>query len=80
MWLTLMLCVVLDGYDIIQGSRYLKGGGVGGDMPFYRKIATRAHPFLFSLFTILTDKFVKQKGYFSEITEGTMALILPHYE
>ena len=37
--------------DIVQGSRYLGGARVGGDMPFYRKLATRAHPFLFSLLT-----------------------------
>lgn len=36
------------GYDFIQGSRYLKGGGFG-QMPFYRQIATRyVHPWLFS--------------------------------
>ncbi len=38
-----------DGYDFIQGSRYLPGGAFG-NMPFYRKIATRyVHPWLFSL-------------------------------
>ena len=38
-----------EGYDFIQGSRYLSGGIFGG-MPFYRKIATRfIHPWLFSL-------------------------------
>lgn len=35
----------------VQGSRFLEGGGYGGDMPFYRKLATRLHPLLFSLFT-----------------------------
>ena len=43
--------IVKNGFDLVQGSRYLKGGGAGGDMPFYRKMATRLHPFLFSLFT-----------------------------
>ncbi|MDP8265755.1 MAG: glycosyltransferase family 2 protein [Candidatus Aceula meridiana] len=38
-------------YDFVQGSRYLKEGKIGGDMPFYRKMATQLHPFLFSLFT-----------------------------
>ncbi len=37
------------GFDLVQGSRYLGGGGIGGDMPFYRKIATRLHPWLLSL-------------------------------
>ena len=39
------------GYDFVQGSRYLGGERIGGDMPFYRKIATRLHPFLMSLIT-----------------------------
>lgn len=38
-----------EGYDLVQGSRYLSGGR-HGRMPFYRKIATRViHPMLFSL-------------------------------
>jgi len=38
-----------EGYDLVQGSRYLKGGAYGRT-PFYRKIATRfIHPLLFSL-------------------------------
>lgn len=40
-----------DGYDFVQGSRYLKKGGIGGDMPGYRKFATRLHPRLMSLIT-----------------------------
>lgn len=39
-----------QGLDLVQGSRYLDGNRVGGDMPFYRKWATRLHPFLLSLF------------------------------
>jgi dolichol-phosphate mannosyltransferase len=38
------------GADIVMGSRYLAGGGYGGDMPRYRKLATRLHPALLSLF------------------------------
>lgn len=38
-------------YDLIQGSRYLGKIGSGGQMPFYRKFATRLHPFVFSLFS-----------------------------
>jgi dolichol-phosphate mannosyltransferase len=41
-----------EGKDFIQGSRYLgKGSGIGGDMPFYRKLATRLHPWLMSFFS-----------------------------
>ncbi|MBK7974256.1 MAG: glycosyltransferase family 2 protein [Deltaproteobacteria bacterium] len=34
--------------DFVQGSRYLGGGQALGDMPLHRRIATRAHPWLFS--------------------------------
>jgi dolichol-phosphate mannosyltransferase len=38
-----------EGYDFVQGSRYLAGGNYGG-MPFYRRMATElVHPLLFSL-------------------------------
>ena len=49
--------IVNDGYDFVQGSRYFGKRGTGGDMPLYRKFATKLHPFLFSLFTFrrLTD-------------------------
>jgi dolichol-phosphate mannosyltransferase len=40
-----------DGYDLVIGSRFLEGGGYGGDMPYYRKLATRLHPKLTSLVT-----------------------------
>ena len=43
--------IIKEGYDLVQGSRWIKGGGTGGDMPYYRKLATRLHPFLLSLFT-----------------------------
>ncbi len=41
--------IIKDGCDLVQGSRYLGKNGIGGDMPFYRKIATRLHPMLLSL-------------------------------
>ncbi|HEX3999219.1 MAG TPA: glycosyltransferase family 2 protein [Pirellulales bacterium] len=37
-----------DGCDLVVGSRFLAGGVYGGDMPFYRKLATRLHPWLMS--------------------------------
>jgi dolichol-phosphate mannosyltransferase len=40
-----------DDYDFVMGSRYLPGGVAGGDMPLYRKFATRLHPFLVRLVT-----------------------------
>ncbi|MDP2653012.1 MAG: glycosyltransferase family 2 protein [Candidatus Omnitrophota bacterium] len=45
-----LLAPILDeNCDIVQGSRYIGGNRVGGDMPYYRKLATRLHPFLMSL-------------------------------
>ena len=41
--------VIKEGYDLVQGSRYVNGNRIGGDMPAYRKVATKLHPFLFSL-------------------------------
>jgi dolichol-phosphate mannosyltransferase len=40
-----------QGYDFVVGSRYLPGGGYGGEMPSYRKLATRLHPWLMTLAT-----------------------------
>jgi len=40
--------ILEDGFDFVQGSRYLAGGKTG-NMPAYRKMATRLHPWLFSL-------------------------------
>lgn len=36
-------------HDFVMGSRYLAGGAWGGDMPLYRRLATRLHPFLVGL-------------------------------
>jgi len=38
-----------EDYDFVMGSRYLIGGIYGGDMPLYRKVATRLHPILVGL-------------------------------
>lgn len=43
--------VLKDGFDFVQGSRYKSINGIGGDMPFYRKIATRMHPMLMGWIT-----------------------------
>lgn len=40
-----------ENYAFVQGSRHVKSGGIGGDMPLYRKIATKIHPWLMSLIT-----------------------------
>jgi dolichol-phosphate mannosyltransferase len=41
--------IVGNDADLVIGSRYLNGGAYGGDMPRYRKWATRLHPRLLSL-------------------------------
>jgi dolichol-phosphate mannosyltransferase len=46
-----LLDPICDGdYDFVMGSRFLAGGRYGGDMPLYRRLATRLHPLLVSLF------------------------------
>jgi dolichol-phosphate mannosyltransferase len=43
--------IVEEGYNFVQGSRYLPGGDFG-NMPLYRRLATQfVHPMLFSLIT-----------------------------
>ncbi len=42
--------IVRQGFDFVQGSRWMTGGG-HGRMPLYRRAATRLHPFLFSIAT-----------------------------
>ncbi|MBI2094230.1 MAG: glycosyltransferase family 2 protein [Candidatus Omnitrophica bacterium] len=44
----LIEAIKTQSYDLVQGSRYLKGG-LRQNMPFHRKLGTRAYSFLFSL-------------------------------
>jgi dolichol-phosphate mannosyltransferase len=44
----LLAPITREGYDFVQGSRF-KQGGYYGEMPLYRRAATRIHPLLFSL-------------------------------
>jgi dolichol-phosphate mannosyltransferase len=45
-----LLDPIVDGEaDFVQGSRFLGTSRDFGDMPAYRKVATRLHPILFSL-------------------------------
>lgn len=53
--------------DLVMGSRYMNGGSYGGDMPLYRRIATRLHPWLVS-------RFVRRP--ITESTNGFRALKL----
>ncbi len=43
--------IINEEIDLVQGSRYLQPNSTGGDMPLYRKFATRLHPVLLSLVT-----------------------------
>ena len=53
----LLLDAIADGADLVQGSRWLGDSTDYGDMPVYRKLATRLHPMLFNVIstTRLTD-------------------------
>lgn len=46
----LVLPIAKEGMKVVVGSRYLPGGAFGGEMPQYRKIATRIHPLLVGFF------------------------------
>jgi len=47
----LLAPIIIESCDLVQGSRYLGKVGSGGQMPFYRKFATRLHPWVFSIFS-----------------------------
>ena len=54
----LLLAPIQDGRaDLVQGSRWITDSSDYGDMPLYRKLATRLHPFIFRLISSadLTD-------------------------
>lgn len=54
----LLLAPIADGEaDLVQGSRWLSESSDYGEMPLYRKMATRLHPFIFRLISSadLTD-------------------------
>lgn len=63
--------ILEEGCDLVQGSRYLKGVRIGGDMPFYRKVATKLHPFLLS-------RIVKK--HITDSTNGFRAIRLSVFE
>jgi len=47
----LLFPILNDQFDFVQGSRYKGRIGIGGDMPYYRKIATKIHPWMMSVIT-----------------------------
>ena len=54
----LLLDPIAEGRaDLVQGSRWLSSSNDYGEMPLYRKLATRLHPFIFGLISSarLTD-------------------------
>ena len=54
----LLLSPIAEGRaDLVQGSRWLSESSDYGEMPLYRKLATRLHPFIFRLISSadLTD-------------------------
>jgi glycosyltransferase involved in cell wall biosynthesis len=62
----LLLDPIADGRaDFVQGSRFLKRDANFGQMPLYRRVATRLHPLLFSL---------AARRYVTESTNGFRAV------
>jgi dolichol-phosphate mannosyltransferase len=56
--ISLLLAPIADGRaDLVQGSRWISESNDYGEMPLYRKLATRLHPFIFRLIssTDMTD-------------------------
>jgi dolichol-phosphate mannosyltransferase len=60
-----------DNMDFVMGSRFLDGGGYGGDMPAYRKIATRLHPCLLGL--VCGKKITESTNGFRAIRVSTLS-------
>lgn len=56
-----------EAQDLVIGSRYIAGGAFGGDMPMYRRLATRLHPWL-------TGRFLGKQ--LTETTNGFRAVRL----
>ncbi len=54
--INLLSPITKEGYDFVQGSRFKKGGRYG-KMPFYRLLATKLHPILFS---IISGKWITE--------------------
>lgn len=84
--LSLIDPIIKDGYDFVQGSRYKGGCGAQGAMPLYRRLATRLHPFLFSLFSgcWVTDSTNGFRAFKLSLFDDTRINIdqtwLDHYE
>jgi len=66
----LIIPLTKEGYDFVQGSRFKKGGKYG-KMPFYRLLATRLHPILFSIIT---------RRWITESTNGFRAFNISIFE
>lgn len=65
-----------DRADVVQGSRWLKGQENFGPMPAYRKVATKAHPMLFS--AIARQRFTDTTNGFRAVR--TSVLIDPRID
>lgn len=63
--------ITFNGYDFVQGSRYLNPHGIGSNMPKYRVFATKLHPKLMSHFT---------KRKLTDTTNGFRAFKLSIFE
>tara|TARA_B100000315_G_scaffold233034_1_gene245864 strand:- start:2628 stop:3389 length:762 start_codon:yes stop_codon:yes gene_type:complete len=62
--------IVRNEADLVQGSRYLSGHGGFGDMPFYRRVATRLHPLLMSV--VAGYRFTDSTNGFRAVTTSLL--------
>ena len=68
----LLLDPIADGRaDFVQGSRFLKRDARFGDMPAYRRLATRLHPLLFSV--VARRRVTESTNGFRAITRRVLA-------
>lgn len=68
----LLLDPLADGVaDFVQGSRFLKANADFGDMPYYRRLATRLHPRLFSI--VAGKRVTESTNGFRAITSRVLA-------
>lgn len=70
--ISLLLDPIADGQaDFVQGSRWLGGRTNFGPMPFYRKVATRLHPVIFSI--VAGKKVTESTNGFRAITKSVLS-------
>lgn len=73
---TLIDPIVRGDADVVQGSRWIIDDQEFGDMPAYRKFATRLHPWLFS--RISGHAMTDTTNGFRAISADALGRLMPH--